>query len=212
LVKVAEGTSVAAASGGTRVFSGARPVPEQAVDRRKPSPKEGLGGYFLVMKWFLGILAGALIAAFAYMDMHSVKTTYVNGLPAYSALPGREFIVERECYVFKFKDHNTDWPLLGSNETVPDLPAEVNASHVGADVPVVRILDVVHVGDHFHIASVRRDVGRSGTRLTFEVLLADEASRKYPRLDTYWIMDHSAEKDGGAPSLLPAFAVPLRLK
>jgi hypothetical protein len=164
------------------------------------------------MKWILAALAVAVVAAVAYLQFNSVKTTYVNGLAPYTALPGREFIVERECYVFKFKSHDTDWPLLGSREVVPDLPAEVAASNIGADLHAVRILDVIHVGDHFRIASVRRDTGRSGTKVTFEVLLSDEATRKYPRLDTYWIMDHSPEKDGGAPTLLPDYAVPLRDK
>ena len=51
------------------------------------------------------------MAAVAYLDFHAVKTTYVNGLPLYSgALPGREYILERDCYVFKFKNHSSDWP------------------------------------------------------------------------------------------------------
>jgi hypothetical protein len=99
---------------------------------------------------------------------------------------------------------------LGSHETVPELPADVSLSNIGADMPSVRILDVIRVGDHFRLASVRRDRNSAGTKVTFEVLLADEATRKFPRLDTYWIMDHSPEKNGGAPTFLPAYAVPLR--
>lgn len=162
------------------------------------------------MKWFLAAVGVALLAAFAFLQMHSVKTAYVNGLAPYTALPGREYVVEHDCYVFKFKDQGSDWPLLGSREVVPELPADVTAATVGADLPGVRILDVIHVGDHFRIASVRRDVSRTGTKMTFEVLLSDESSRKYPRVDTYWIMDHSPEKDGGAPTFLPTYAVPLR--
>jgi hypothetical protein len=162
------------------------------------------------MKWFMVAAAIALMAAFAYFQLNSVKTTYVNGLAPYTTLPGRDYIVEHDCYVFKFKDQGTDWPLLGSRETVPDLPADVNASSIGADLTKIRVLDVIHVGDHFRLASVRRDVSRAGTKVTFEVLLADESTRKYPRLDTYWIMDHSAEASGGAPTFLPAYAVPLR--
>jgi hypothetical protein len=162
------------------------------------------------MKWFLAVVGVAVVAAFAYFQLHSVKTAYLNGLPAYSSLPGLEYIVEHDLYVFQFKSHPSDWPLLGSKEVVPALPAEVAAANIGADLPSVRIIDVIHVGDHFRIASVRRDVSRSGTTITFEVLLSDEATRKYPRVDTYWIMDHSPEKQGLAPTLLPEFAVPLR--
>jgi hypothetical protein len=162
------------------------------------------------MKWLMAALAAVLIAAFVYMQVHAVKTTYVNGLPPYTTLPGLEYILERDCYVFKFKAHATDWPLLGTRDTVPQLPAEVSASNVGADLPDVRILDVIRVGDHFRIASVRRDEARAGTTVTFEVLLQDEASRKYPRLDVFWILDHSPEKAGLAPTVMPSFAVPLR--
>jgi hypothetical protein len=162
------------------------------------------------MKWILVALALALVGAFVVMQRRSVKTTYVNGLPPYTTLPGLEYIVERDCYVFKFKEHSSDWPLLGTRDTVPDLPAEVLASNVGAEFPSVRILDVIHVGDHFRIASVRRDESRTATTVTFEVLLQDEATRKYPRLDVFWIMDHSPEKTGAAPRILAAFAVPLR--
>ncbi len=162
------------------------------------------------MKWFLAVVGIAVVGAFGYFEYHSVKSAYLNGLPAYTNLPGLNFIVERDCYIFQFKDHPSDWPLLGSKEVVPELPAQVVAANIGADLPSVRILDVIHVGDHFRIASVRRDVGKSGTTITFEVLFSDEATRKYPRVDTYWIMNHSPEKDGLAPTLLPAYAVPLR--
>jgi hypothetical protein len=162
------------------------------------------------MKWFMAAVAIALFVAFTYFQLNSVKTTYVNGLAPYTTLPGRDYIVEHDCYVFKFKDQGTDWPMLGSRETVPDLPEDVSALNIGADLPKVRILDVIHVGDHFRLASVRRDVSRTSTRVTFEVLLADEATRKYPRLDTYWIMDHTPEVAGGAPTFLTAYAVPLR--
>jgi hypothetical protein len=34
------------------------------------------------MKWFLAAVGVALVAAFAYFQVHSVKTAYLNGLPA----------------------------------------------------------------------------------------------------------------------------------
>ena len=35
----------------------------------------------------------------------------------------------------------------------------------------------------------------------------DEDQRKDPRIDAYFIMDHTPEARGEAPSLLPAYAV-----
>jgi hypothetical protein len=160
------------------------------------------------MKWLLAAVAVAVLAGGIYLSRHSVKTTYVNGLPLYNSLPGREFILEKDCYVFKLKAHDTDWALLGARDTVPDLPAEVTTANVGADLPGVRILDVLRTGDHFKLVSVRRDQSRTATRVTFEILLDDESTRKFPRLDAYWIMDHTPEKNGAAPFFLPLYAVP----
>jgi len=162
------------------------------------------------MKWFLVALAAAILAGAVYMQLESVKTTYVNGLAPYTSLPGRVFILEKDCYIFKFRDRNSSWPLLGAHETVPDLPADVKEGFVGADFAAVRILGVLRAGDRFRIVSVRKDESRAHTDVTFEILLDDENSRKYPRLDSFWIMDHSPEKSGGAPSILIDYAVPER--
>jgi hypothetical protein len=160
------------------------------------------------MKWLIAAVVAAFLAVFVYLQLHSVKTSYINGLAPYTNLPGRGFILEQDCYVFKFKAHDSDWPLIGSHEAVPELPAQVSAANIGADLPGVRLLDVLKVGDHFRIASVRRDESRAGTTITFEIALADEATRKYPRLDAFWIMDHAPEKTGAAPWILAHFAVP----
>lgn len=161
------------------------------------------------MKWLYAAVFAAFLAALVVLQLTTVKTTYVNGLAPYNTLPGREFVVEKDCYIFKLKAEDTSWPLIGAHEVAPGLPEEVKESNVGASFPDVRILDLVRVGDHFRIVSVRKDVSRAKERITFEILLQDEATRKFPRLDAYWIMDHSPEKSGGAPKLLTAYAVQL---
>jgi hypothetical protein len=162
-----------------------------------------------MMKWLLAAVIVAVFGTLAYLQMHATKTTYVNGLAPYTKLPNREFILEKDCYIFKFKAEDTSWPLIGAHDTVPGLPDEVSAAHVGQDLPDVRILDVLRVGDRFRIVSVRRDQSRSKTTITFEVLLADESSRKFPRLDAFYIMDHGPEKEGKAPEILQPYAVML---
>ena len=127
-------------------------------------------------KWFIVTVAILLVAAFVYWQANSVKTSYVNGLPQYNQLPGREFIFQRDCYVFKLKKHDSVWPLVGANApgsvmSVPALPTEVSSMYVNGDLPAVRILDIVHTGDRFKIISVRRDESRRGTQITFDILL-----------------------------------------
>jgi len=165
------------------------------------------------MKWILAGAAALLLAGFIYWQANTFKTTYVNGLPEYTRLPGREYIFERDCYIFKLKAHDTVWPLVGANVpgapiAVRELPAEVAPKFVGAKLPAVRILYIAHTGDRFRMVSVRRDSGRHGTVITFEIVFLNVDGRPYPRLDAYWIMDHTPEQHGLAPAILPDYAVP----
>jgi hypothetical protein len=164
------------------------------------------------MKWLYATIAAALIAGMAFgwaaWQRNSVKSNYVNGLPPYNHLRGLAYIVEQDCYIFEFKSHEAMYPLLASHATVPDLPAEVNQSNVGADFPTVRILGVIRTGDRFRIASVRQDTSRAGTVISFEIVLDNESSRSFFKLDSYWMLDHSPEKVGAAPTYLPSYAVP----
>jgi hypothetical protein len=168
-------------------------------------------------KWILAAVVALLLAGFIYWQSNSVKTTYVNGLPQYTRLPGREFIFERDCYIFKFKAHDTVWPLVGANVpgaaiSVPELPAEVSPKYVGADLPAVRILDIAHTGDRFRIVSVRRDASRRATQVTFEIVFLNVDGRFFPRLDAYWIMNHAPEQHDAAPAIFPDYAVERAMK
>lgn len=160
------------------------------------------------MKWFLVAAAVVLAALFFFWQRDSVKTSYVNGLPEYSSLPNHEYLFQSDCYIFKFKERKTSWPLVGTRSMVPELPGDVDEKNIGADLPAVRILDVVRAGARFKLVSVRRDQSRHGTFITFEILFMDEAERKYPRLDTFYLLDHSPEKDGAPPKFLESYVVP----
>ncbi len=159
------------------------------------------------MKWVLAALAVlALATAFVMRERAAVKTSYVNGLTAYSKLPGRMYILQRDCYIFKLDRHETSYPLIGTHDVVPELPEKVTAVTEATVVPGARLLDTLKTGTRFQIVSVRRDESRAGTNITLEVLLEDEANRKYPRLDTFFILDHAPEAQGAAPLLRPDFA------
>jgi hypothetical protein len=160
-----------------------------------------------MFKWILVGGSVLLVAAFTLWQRDSVKTSYVNGLPQYTKLPGREYIFERDCYLFKLASHPTDYPLIAAHESVPELPATVDDKLIGSRPPGVRILDTVRTGTRFKIVSVRRDESRKGTQITFEILLLDETERKFPRLDAFFILDHSPEKTDAAPLVREDYAV-----
>jgi len=163
-----------------------------------------------MFRWIIVLAGLAAVVALFVLPGRATKTSYVNGLPPYTELPGREFIFERDCYIFKLKDAPSDWPFVGDHARVGDLPETVDSKLVGTELPTVRLLDTVRVGDRFKIASVRRDQHGSEVKVTFELLFTDEAARKYPRVDATWIMDHAPEQTGKAPSILADYAVPRR--
>ncbi len=160
-----------------------------------------------MMKWILALAALVVVIAFVAWRRDAVKIAYVNGLAAYTNLPGKEYILERDCYIFKFKNHQPDWPFLASHLTVPDLPETVDEKALGSDQPKVALLDIARLGSHFKIVSVRRDEHAGKTTITFEVLFTNENERKYARVDLYWMLDHTPELQGLAPKILDAYAV-----
>jgi hypothetical protein len=159
------------------------------------------------MKWLLIAVGIALLAGLFVWQSHSTKTAYLNGLPLYRDLPNRQFIFERDCYIFKLKAHDTDWPLVANQALVPELPAEVTESNIGAYLPGVRILGVAHTGERFKIVSVRQQTTGKNVRISFEILFLDEPSHKYARLDADEIMDHAPEAQGLPPNILPDYAI-----
>lgn len=160
-----------------------------------------------MFKWLL--LAGAVVAVavFAMVQRNAVKVTYVNGLPLYNQLPNQEYIFQRDCYIFKLEDRDTSYPLVGTRESVPELPAEVSEEHVGKTVNGARILGLAKLGDRFRIISVRREQRRKETFVTFEILFVDEAERKYPRLDAFFLLEHPPANEERAPQIRETFAV-----
>lgn len=166
----------------------------------------------MVNKWTWTLLAIVALAALIVWQRGKTKTAYVNGLPEYSSLPGKEYIFERDCYVFKSKKKDTAYPLVGANAaglagSVADLPTEVKPEYIGKEVGAVRILDLVRTGSRFKIISVRREQSRTETTISLEILMTDEADRRYPRMDAFYILDHSPEKTGAAPRIIESYAV-----
>lgn len=164
-------------------------------------------------RWVFILIAVLCVTAFVLWQRSGTKTAYVNGLPEFRDLPGQEYIFQQDCYIFKFEDVNTAYPLVGANAPglpvrVEQLPQQVTPDAIGQALPGVRILEVARTGDRFRIISVRRETSPKDVRYTFEILFVDEGTRKYPRLDAYYIMDHAPEKEGKAPTIFTEFAVP----
>ncbi len=160
-----------------------------------------------MFKWLLIIGGVVIVGAFVLHQRNAVKVTYVNGLPLYNQLPNQEYIFQRDCYIFKLEERDTSYPLVGTHESVPQLPAEVTPTLVGQTINGVRILDLARIGDRFRIISVRREESRKETFVTFEILFVDEAERKYPRLDAYYLLEHPPAGAEKAPTIRETFAV-----
>ena len=114
-----------------------------SVDPRKTFANHSTPCLISRMKWFIAALAAVLIAGFVYWQRQGVKVSYVNGLATYSALPNREYIFQRDCYLFKLDDRSSSWPYVGDQAVVASLPAEVDPKHLSVDYPGGRLIDVV---------------------------------------------------------------------
>ena len=160
------------------------------------------------MKWLLPLAVLLLVGLFVYQQRGTTKSAYVNGLPEYNRLPGSEYIFQRDCYIFKFKEHDSDWPLVGSNLLVPALPATVDPKNIGTDLPGIRILGVVRTGWIVRLVSVRRDESPAGTALTYELLVLNAAENQYTRLDAFHLLDHKGDQAGTPPTFLAEYVAP----
>jgi len=177
-----------------------------------PDPLRLMHVQIMKRAFWLLVIAVAVVA-FVLWQRSGTKTMYVNGLSEYNTLPNREYILQRDCFIFKSKAEPSSYPLIGiPDKSLPGatsyLPAEVLPSSVGQQFSDIRILDTVSRGTRFRIVSVRQDHTRKGVRTTFEILLLPEAERKYPRVDAYWIMNDKRDTTGMAPDILPEIAVP----
>lgn len=161
-------------------------------------------------RWIMGGLLAAIVLLIVVSSHNANKTSYVNGLAEYSKIPGKEFIFERDCYIFKLTDKESDWPYVASHASLAGLPAEFDVKNVGKDFGNIRILDTVALGTGFRIVSVRRDQRGAKSTITYEILFADEASRKYPRVDALYMLDRTEEDPVTAPSIVGDYAVPRR--
>jgi hypothetical protein len=78
--------------------------------------------------------------------------------PPTASLPGREYFLERDCYLFKFRRENSDWPLIASRlSPFHALPDSVDQPRTSAAIFEVSASSTsVKAGTRFRIVSVRR--------------------------------------------------------
>jgi hypothetical protein len=143
-----------------------------------------------MLKWIIPVVGAALIGWFLWFQANSTKISYVNGVPPYDVMPGREYILQADCYVFAWvRNPTAGFPLLGTNlasapTRVAALPADNSARHAGHTVGAVRILDFIPRGTRLLITSVRHEESRrGGIVVTYEAKLLDDIDRPYPKVD-----------------------------
>lgn len=165
-------------------------------------------------KWLLAVALVVLAGLTLWWQVNTTKISYVNGLERYADRPNREFILERDCYVFAWREHiATANPLLGVNApevptSVAALPREVTRDNIGREFPLVRIIDVIPKGTRFRLLSVRREESRrTGTFITYEITCLDDVDRPYKRTDIRPILLPVAHQ-GDPPEIDSTVAVP----
>jgi hypothetical protein len=166
------------------------------------------------MKWILAAIGLALAGWFGWFQLNTTKVSYVNGLAPYDVMPGREYILEHDCYVFAWREDPTaGFPLLGARirgarTSVDALPQDSSTSYRGRALEKVRILDLIPRGTRLLITSVRREESRrAGTVISYEARLLDDVDRPYQKVDLRPILLPVA-RGGDVPAVDPAVAVP----
>jgi hypothetical protein len=165
-------------------------------------------------KWIIAVVCTALLGWFLWFQVNTTKISYVNGVSPYDVMPGREYILVCDSYVFAWhKSIATAYPLLGVNlpgarTSVVALPREVRTDLVGSPQPLVRLMDVIPKGTRFRLLSVRREESRrTGTFISYEVKFLDEVDRPYQRIDIRPLL-LPPDQPAGVPELDQAVAVP----
>lgn len=166
------------------------------------------------MKWLIALVGAALAGWFLWFQLNTTKISYVNGLAPYDVVPGREYILQYDCFVYADRDHpTTGFPLLGTNHRgaatrVGLLPEKATPAHRGQDLGAVRILDVIPTGTRLLITSVRREQSRrTGTVISYEAKFLDGLERSYQKVDLRPILLPVAQ-GGDVPEIDTSIAVP----
>lgn len=144
-----------------------------------------------MLKWLIALGGAAVIAWFIWFQVNTTKISYVNGLAPYDKMPGSEFILQHDCYVFVWKENSTSgFPLLGVNHPAvvtraSDLPpADAPPLPAGQENAAVRIVDRIEQGTRLILTSVRREESRrGGTVITYEAKFLDDRERPYQKVD-----------------------------
>jgi len=169
-----------------------------------------------MLKWFIAAVCVALLGWFIWFQVNTVKISYVNGLAPYDVMPGREYVLQHDCYVFAWHDRKsiaTAHPLIGVNlpgahASLDALPREVSLERIGQAQPLVRLMDVIPKGTRFRLLSVRREQSRrAGTFITYEIGFLDGVDRPYQRTDARPII-LPPTRPGDLPQFDEAIAVP----
>jgi hypothetical protein len=166
------------------------------------------------MKWLIAIAGAALLGWFIWFQVNTTKISYVNGLAPYDVVPGREYILQHDCFVYSDRAQPTSgFPLLGTNHRdartrVAALPEAATPELRGRELPGVRILDVIPRGTRFLITSVRREQSRrAGTVISYEAKFLDGLERAYQKVDLRPILLPVAQ-GGDVPEVDTSIAAP----
>lgn len=168
-----------------------------------------------MIKWLIALGGAALIAWFIWFQVNTTKISYVNGLVPYDKMPGAEFILQHDSYVFVWKKNPTGgFPLLGVNHaavatSVSELPpAGASPLAPGQENAAVRIVDRVEEGTRLIITSVRMEESRRhGIVITYEAKFLDERERPYQKVDLRPMLLPVA-KGGDVPAIDTTILVP----
>ena len=157
-------------------------------------------------KWLWFALVALAFGWLLFGPTGGVKRSYINGLEHFNQMPNREYLLQRDAYIFKDDQRDSAYPYLATAAEYPGLPAIVSADQVGATFGSLRILDTVKIGERFRLVSVRLDETKTSAEITYEILLENDTTRTHPRPDAFFLLDPAHTDLTRQPAFLPRLA------
>jgi hypothetical protein len=87
----------------------------------------------------------------------------------YNGLVGRTFRLQRNCYVFVYKDEESELPFVCDNNQEGALPEVVRSDYVGQNINGLAILGILENGTEFRLDSVSEQRVISDTRSSYYI-------------------------------------------
>jgi hypothetical protein len=126
----------------------------------------------------------------------------------YNGFVGRTFRLQRDCYVYVYKDEKSELPFVCDNNHEGALPEVVKSDYVGQNINGLTILGILKIGAKFRLESVYKQNVISDTTSAdyyFVISLEGTEQARWPKLNAIYLTDYNTPDLFKRQPMLPMF-------